>query len=429
MRTVRGLSLACLSLVVLGGTLRASDCISPLATMPASPFEDLWTSPNATGDWFGARSALGESGIGFEADLTQFYFGVVNGGLQRQSRYSGHGDYVINLDGGKLGVQEGMFVKLRAEHRFGQSVNFDTGALMPATLAADLPVADSDHVYLTNVLITQMFSENFGVFAGKMDTLDGDLNAFAHGRGKTQFSNLGFVVNPIALRTVPFATLGTGFVLLHEQEPIFTFSVLNAVDTTRTAGFEELFNDGVVLSAQLRVPVTLFDLPGHQLIAGTWSSRDFVALGQDPRLIIPPVALAKREGSWSAFWNFDQYLWVDPHNEGHGWGVFGRAGVADDRTNPLGWFLSFGVGGNSLLPGREEDTFGAGWYYVGLSDEVGPLLTTALGPLGDGQGVELYYNAVVTEWFHLTPDLQVLVPGRRSVDTDLILGLRGRIIF
>ena len=70
-------------------------------------------------------------------------------------------------------------------------------------MIADLPVYDSEEVYLTNVLLTQELTDAFSVFAGKMDTLDGDMNAFAHGRGKTQFSNMGFVFNPIVGRRCP----------------------------------------------------------------------------------------------------------------------------------------------------------------------------------------------------------------------------------
>ena len=48
------------------------------------------------------------------------------------------------------------------------------------------------------------------VLGGKIETLDGDQNAFASGRGKTQFSNLAFVLNPALLRSVPYSALGGG---------------------------------------------------------------------------------------------------------------------------------------------------------------------------------------------------------------------------
>jgi porin len=145
-----------------------------------------------------------------------------------------------------------------------------------------------------------------------------------------------------------------------ELEPIFTFTVLNATDTARTSGFEELIADGVALSAELRLPTCFMSRPGHQLFAGTWNSREYVALGQDPRIIFPGVPIATKNGSWSLRWNFDQYLWVDPCDSNRGWGVFGRAGVSDANPNPIDWIVSFGVGGNSPIRGREADRFGIG---------------------------------------------------------------------
>ena len=168
------------------------------------------------------------------ADLSQFYFGVASGGRNEEFEYGGHGDYVFNIDSEKLGGPKGLFVKVRAEHRIGETIRPATGAILPPTILPDLPTTETRNVYLSNVLFTQFLSETFGIFAGKLDTLDGDLNAFAHGRGKTQFSNAAFVATPVGLRTVVYSTLGTGFVILKDAEPLFTFSVLNATDTVRT---------------------------------------------------------------------------------------------------------------------------------------------------------------------------------------------------
>jgi porin len=406
------------------------DCAAAAAPIPPPDFSGcLCCRPKLTGDWHGERSCWAEHGVTLDADVTQFYFGVAHGGLDTDSAYGGHGDYVFNFDMDKLAGHEGLFIKLRAEHRFGETINGKTGAFFPAEISPALPVPDSEDLYLTNVLFTQFLSESFGVFAGKLDTLDGDANAFAHGRGKEQFSNLAFTINPALLRTIPYSTLGAGLVVLREKQPIFTFMVLNATDTARTAGFDELFAEGAALVAEMRLPTNFFCLPGHQLFGGTWNSRDYVSLGQDPRIVLPDVPIARESGSWGLYWNFDQYLYVDPCTPTRGWGLFGRAGLADDESNPIDYFLSFGVGGNSTLRGREADRFGVGWYYSATSDEIGPILEAGLGPIGDGQGVELFYNYEVTPWFHLTPDLQVLIPARDDVDDALVLGLRGKMDF
>ncbi len=378
-----------------------------------------------TGDWYGNRACLAECGITFDLDLLHFYQGIARGGLEREFDYGGAGDYVGNIDFGKLGVQDGLSLKVRAQHRFGENINGDTGAFMPAALAADLPVAGEEDLVITNFQFTQFLNDRFALFFGKLDTLDGDRNAFAHGRGKTQFLNSGFVGNPIALRTIPYSTLGCGFFVLGDEgTPVLSYTLLNSQDTTETAGFDELFEDGVAMCAEARVPTRFWGLPGHQLVGVTWNSRDFVSLGQDPRIILPNVPINEASGSWSVYWNFDQYLAMHDCDPTKGWGVFGRAGIADNDTNPLEYFLSFGIGGNNPNRGYQNDTFGMGWFMAGTSDEIGPLMTGVLGPIGDGHGVEIFYNREVTKWLYLTPDFQVLFPARENVDPSLVFGLR-----
>ena len=41
--------------------------------------------------------------------------------------------------------------------------------------------------------------------------------------------------------------------------------------------------------------------------------------------------------------------------------------------------------------------------------------------------MELYYNATITPWFHLTADLQFVQPAVSDNDTAVVLGLRGKI--
>jgi porin len=349
--------------------------------------------------------------------------------VEREFRFAGHGDYLTNIDIHKLGGPQGQFLQIRAEHRYGESLADATGAFLPPALATDLPTVDSENLYITNLLFTQALSESFAIYAGKLDTLDGDMNAFAHGRGIRQFSNAAFVVNPIGLRTVAYSTLGTGFVFLHEGEPIYNFLVLNARDTTTSDGLSELFAEGAVVSQELRLPTNFFGKPGHQLFGAIWSSREFAALDQSPIVILPSVPIARKSGSWALTYNFDQYLVVDPRDSKKGWGVFGRAGIADPETNPIEYFLSLGFGGNSRLHNRENDTFGLGWYYSGTSNRIAPFLSTVLGNLRDAQGGELFYNIAVNKRLSVTTDSQVIMPARSNVDTSLVFGLRANLTF
>ncbi|QDV25124.1 carbohydrate porin [Aureliella helgolandensis] len=375
------------------------------------------------------RATLAKNGISLQNNLTQYYFGNTTGGLEREFRYSGHGDYLANFDFGKLGVQEGLFLTVRTEHRFGESGSGLSGSFIPSTLPADLPSAEKEHLYVTNFLITQALSEDFVLFAGKVDALSGDANDFAQARGITQFSNLAFVGNPATLRTIPYSTLGAGCSFLLEGEPLLSFMVLNAVDTTRTIGLGELFNEGCALTTELRLPTNFFDLPGHQLFGATWSSREVASLSQDPRVILPTIPIDRQSGSWSLYWNCDQYLVSDRRDPKRGWGYFGRAAIADDQTNPIAYFLSAGLGGTSMISGREHDRFGMGYYYSSTSNPIAPFIANAIGGLKDEQGVELFYNAAVNSMVSVTPDLQVISSFRDSLDTALLAGVRMNVAF
>ena len=92
-------------------------------------------------------TGLDQRGIVFNTNFTQFYQGVAHGGRDQQFVYGGHGDYVLNVDFDKLVGQQGLFMQMRAEHRFGQDVNFRTGALMPASILMSLPSLDDGASY------------------------------------------------------------------------------------------------------------------------------------------------------------------------------------------------------------------------------------------------------------------------------------------
>lgn len=373
------------------------------------------------------KSSLAESGITFLGNVTQFYMATVDGGVDQKGRYGGHGDYLANLDLGKLGIHEGLFVKFRAEHRFGNSISGDAGTIFPPTLATELPVSESREIFLTNLVLTQFLSESFAIYGGKLDSLDGDANAYASGRGITQFSNTALIANPIALRTVPYASLGFGFAYFQDGEPLFNFLVINPTDTADSDGFDELFREGVTLSAELRVPTKWLGKPGHQLFAGTWSSRNFVSLGQDPRVILPNTPIARASGSWSLYWNMDQALWVDPCDPSRHWGYFARAGVADDTSNPASYTVNLGLGGSS--PIRRGDSFGIGYFYNGVSDEIGPVLQAALGPIADSKGMEVFYRAAVGNGVTISPDFQWLEQAQQNIPDAYLLGCRVNIAF
>ena len=131
-----------------------------------------------------------------------------------------------------------------------------------------------------------------------------------------------------------------------------------------------------------------------------------------------------------------------------GIGIFGRFGASDGNPNFMHFFYSLGIGGKEVIPGRERDRYGLGFYFIDVSHPTlqGPFSTAKL--FRDEYGFEAFYNFAITPWLQLTPDIQVVrgaqkdkiiighdvfgqpfIADKRSIGTATILGLRLQMVF
>jgi len=121
-----------------------------------------------------------------------------------------------------------------------------------------------------------------------------------------------------------------------------------------------------------------------------------------------------------------QFLFNRQEDPTQGWGLFGRFGWANDKTNPIANFYSIGLGGKGMFVSRGKDTWGVGYYYSTLSDEFNRFVSNRFG---DSQGAEVFYNIEIKPWLHLTPDFQIINPSNEQVDTAYVAGFRVRMDF
>ncbi len=382
-----------------------------------------------TGDWGGFRNTMAEMGITLESDFTQIGQGVVSGGLDIGWKYQGRGQITLKVDTQKLGLWPGGFLTVQAEGNYGENVNGNTGALIPVNTSAIFPTADATQFVLPHWYFMQFFSEYVGVVLGELDTLSGDANAFAHGKGDTQFFNMSFNFNPVTVLTTPYATLGASLIVLPTKDPkewIANLSVFNPTGQADNVGFNTLFASGAVIAAETRLTTHFFGLTGHQLVGGTYSTMKYLNLDQRVRdLLIPRLPVSQHDGSWAVYYNFDQYLYQPEKNVDRGLGLFGRFGASDGVANPLKYFYSIGAGGKGLIPIRPLDEFGIGYFYGTVSKAQIP---STLG-FHDTQGFEAYYNVYVTPWAQLTPNFQIVRPSQQRVETAYVVGFRLRLVF
>jgi porin len=388
----------------------------------------ILTRDALTGDWNGIRTSLAEdNGLQIGVDVNQFYQGVWDGGTSSNAKYNGSAYYGIKLDTAKAGLWPGGFLDIRGETYWGESVNGLTGAVLPVNVNQAFNEPAGNGTYLPHVIYTQFFSEKFAIFLGKLNGTLGDSNSFAHGAGDQRFMNLGFSLNPVGLINAPYAPLGAGFIYVPFDGTTWSFSVMDTDGKIDESGFDTVFNGNTTFSTEIGLETNFFDQPGHHTFGGLYSNKEFNSVNQDPRLFLPPDSTAPAntaDGSWALIYNFDQFLVSDPDDPEKGWGLFGRFGISDGDANLIHQFYSIGLGGRGLIPGRDRDRFGLGYYYLKLSDARVGLATD-----DSEQGIELFYNLAVTPAFEMTADLQVIDGAVGSSDTAVVGGLRGRIRF
>jgi porin len=425
---------------------------------PPNPYSgNFWTRSALTGDWGGMRNDLAAKGITIDMSLTQAAQGIVHGGKDIGWQYGGgRGDINISLDTQKLGFWPGGFLTLEAEGNFipadtlRKSINGRAGALMPVNSNQMYPTPAGDNFNLPALNFTQFLSPYFGLAIGKLATVSstsGDMNEFAHGKGDTQFMNMAFNFNPIMFVTVPYSTLGTGLIALPTKDPkqaIVSLFLMSSTGRASTSGFDDLDGNNLTVAGEGRVRTDFFGLTGHQLFGATFSNRKFTSIDQSARFVFENGAFEGKKGSWNVYYNFDQYIYEPKKGSGEGVGLFGRFGASDGNPNFMHYFYSLGLGGKGVIPGRHNDRYGFGFYYIDVKNPnlQGLFQNTKL--LRDEYGFEAFYNIAVTRWLLLSPDIQVVrgaqkntftidslptIVSRKSVGTATILGVRMKMVF
>jgi porin len=308
---------------------------------------------------------------------------------------------------------------------------------LTAKLDQDVPFTITDLNY------TQFLSEHLGVLFGKLDTLDGDPNEFASRRGTGQFMNANFIFNSAMALRLPYSTLGAGVVWMPVPRGTnggVTVSsvVMNTADSSTTTGFED-FGKGVSWNTEADFQYRLGQLPGGMNIGGLYSfDQHFTQLNS--RLVFTPgegLTIPSKNSTWAVYWSAWQYLFTpatekQPFDLSNGQpdqpgiGLFSRFGFADKETNPIEWAVSGGIGGRGMIPSRDNDTFGLGYYYNSIQRT---RLFSALGLVDSSQGFECFYNIAVSPALHVTLDLQVVESVLSTVRTATILGMRANLSF
>jgi porin len=438
-------------------------------TVPETWGGDLWSRARLTGSWGGLRDELGKRGAVLDADLLLTPQGVLTGGRDTGAEFWGSAEYTLNLDTGKLGLWPGGFLKVQAGSTFGDSIQPDSGALVPVNTTLLYPESGEPSTGLMHATFMQFLHPTFGLMAGKVFTLDANAGDFA-GNFRTQFMNTGLVL-PMSFALVPISAFGGGVVVVPWEGAVLTALALDPSGTVSDSDVTDAFDDGVMVLASAHVAIAPFGLRGTQKVGLMWSDKSRLSLIQDPSnlgrflvterfpllgdpgpvlrrilerffpgLLVPVRPANREDSSWALFYGFEQHLWHPGGDRSRGLGIFFMFGASDGEANPVKYSYSAGIGGKGIVPGRPRDSFGLGWARTELSDDFLAFLRQRLHlGLEREDAIEMYYSASITPWLNATLNVQVVEPALKKtlgssgdledVDTTVVAGLRLQVRF
>src|SRR5262249_5053407 len=428
---------------------------------------DILSRPRLTGDWDGVRDELGKKGVVLDLDLLMTPQTVLSGGREIGSDFWGNAEYTLNLDTQKMGLWPGGFFKFQGNTGFGSNAFRDSGGIVPVNTAALLPGNNVRTTALTNATVVQFLSPQFGLFGGKINTLDLGATEF-YGDYHTQFENAAFNF-PLTIQQVPLSTFGGGVIGIPREDILLSAMALGPNGTPTSDSPSKAFDGSVLVLANGQLTIKPFGLVGHQSVGFTWNDKQRFSLTQDPTnlavlllqerfprlanpgpvlegilerffpaLLVPATPANRKSSSWEVNYAFDQYFWQPDDDPKHGVGLFFGFGASDGNPNPIQYSFLTGIGGKGVVLGRPDDSFGVGIARTKFSGDFVPFLRQALNlGLQHEDAVEMYYNAAITGWLNLTADLQIINPGLKkmlspppgllaNVDTAVVAGVRLR---
>ena len=414
---------------------------------PVSDYRgDFWSRATLFGDPGGWRTRAYDHGLTLDAQLTQVFQGVVSGGSAKGSgsgNYNGLFEANMTLDTAKAGLWSGGLFAVTEQTSFGHPLKNQAGNLSPVNSTALWPVAYQNDSVLMEYYLAQALPLNTVAIVGRIDPSNFlDQNSFSS-TSDSQFLNVSMNSNPLFGRFLTYSTYAALFMTKVTES--FTLEYGGWTPNSAPGEYGGNWDDyGIAMIPHFTYRA--FDHPGMIQFIGAYTSKNAVDV-DNPRFL-PGVITGNpptRSDNWIVEVSGEQYFWEPkgasvPRSEGGrkedfhvptkdfavnqpGLGIFYRASYVPEDRSAYSLYLSGGLGGRGVIPGRPYDRFGVGSYWLKQSDDFKnqpgiPLV------LGDEVGVEAFYNFAITPWMQLTADVQWISQGIKSSQDAWVLGTR-----
>jgi porin len=398
-------------------------CRPPRPKPPAPALRDwfgsrpVWEWSRLTGDWGGARTALEDAGLTFNASLRLDWQSVWSGGVRERASTKTLWNINAALDLEKLvGLKGGtVYSSFQSINGRGQG---DSGALQ---VPSSLEVADSrdqiDELWYQQWL----FDDFLRIKVGKVDA---NLE-FGFPRSAGTFSNAVLALSPtyLVMPTYPDPATSVNVFVYPTKKTYLGFGLYDGATAdgfrTGTRGPATFFSDSKSDSWYMIGEGginwdTLGGLKGGRLAGGVWhSTADFAQFDG-----------GTSEGTTGGYIIAEQTVWtpsdLEAEGDTRGLTAFVRWAMADADVSVIEHNVTGGVALKGTFPGRRADEAGAMVSWARLTGDRGA------GFGRNETAFEVYYKLQLTPAIALTPNIQYIAEpgGNKSLDDAVVGGLR-----
>jgi porin len=376
---------------------------------------NFWRCTSPTNGFWGLNEKLEPTGLKFGLDLTTVYQVNTHGGIstnKHRGRWTSRYDLEMSADLKKLlGFQDGM-IFVHAWGGWPDEEGIDALSIGSAFGVNAHAIGNRSLDVVELFYEGRFFRDDLTLAIGKMDfTGIFDTSAYANDEC-FQFLNSSLVGNP----TIPVPQQGLGFVLNWAMTDWWYLKggITDAQADSRETGFKTTFGGEDYFFYILETGITHED--------GTYRFGMWVD-GQDKARLNSDVQTT--HGDTGFYMSLDKMLCKENSdaNDTQGLGGFFRYGWANSKFNSITNFFSLGIQYQGLFEGRDEDIFGLGYSRGTFSN-----YDAANYPEDYESVVEVYYNAQITPWFHLSPSIQYITNPGTAPDAT-VFGLRAQVTF
>ena len=385
--------------------------------------DTLQDRPYLTGDWNGLRTWLANQGIAPFGSYTTGVWANVHGGFSTGVRYEGFADWGFDLDLEHIVGWRGASFHIDWHSNVSGLPSQELVGQFPTNAVLNLESANAVRFYEI-YLKQRLWDGALLVKAGQL-AVDDDffVSRYASSLLNASFAFFGSGRAQQLAPFYPVAAPGIYVMARPSQEwelRAGAYTSAPGTDSSSNYGFDWSLDNGVSVGTEVAMSRCPGDLPGHYTLGVLGTTKQLTSFETGGPL----------RGSLGVYLMIDQALTLDDEGKPKV-GAFFRVGY--DPLQDRALLRVYGNTGFAVfapLPGRAHDTLSVGFSYTNFSpDYLKSQQAAGLNVTSHESIAELTYQAAVTGWLVVQPDLQFVFDPHYSHHDAIVLGLQVGIRF